>query len=143
MFNKPVIIGLLRDRVEPSTVPISLFNDMVVETLCEENTLSLIIQFFSVPHQPRLDWQMWFAALGSYQYNPWFISLIDKLLENKQDVLALLAKSPFPDKPPQFIRSTLYLYDYTRLPRNTSSFSDGLIRARFVYAVYSEHLFTI
>src|SRR6266496_3243758 len=24
------------------------------------------------PHQPRLDWQMWFAALGSYRENPWF-----------------------------------------------------------------------
>ena len=75
---------------------------------------------------------MWFAALGSYQHNPWFINLIDKLLDNKQDVLALLAKSPFPDTAPRFIRSTLYSYDYTKLPRNTSSLSDGLIRSRFV-----------
>src|SRR5262249_24583673 len=24
------------------------------------------------PHQPRLDWQMWFAALGNMRANPWF-----------------------------------------------------------------------
>jgi hypothetical protein len=31
---------------------------------------------FCLPHQPRLDWQMWFAALGTYQHNPWFVSLV-------------------------------------------------------------------
>ena len=33
---------------------------------------------FCLPHQPRLDWQMWFAALGSYQHNPWLISFVYK-----------------------------------------------------------------
>jgi hypothetical protein len=33
------------------------------------------------PHQPRLDWQMWFAALGSYSHDPWIIHLADQLLE--------------------------------------------------------------
>ena len=31
---------------------------------------------FVLPHQPRLDWQMWFAALGSYNHNPWLLSLV-------------------------------------------------------------------
>ena len=75
---------------------------------------------------------MWFAALGSYQYNPWFISLVDKLLENKEDVLALLSRNPFPDKAPRFIRSILYTYHYTKLPRNTSSLSDGLAISRLL-----------
>ena len=92
-----------------------------------------IFHCFLVPHQPRLDWQMWFAALGSYQYNPWFISLIDKLLNNKKDVLALLAKNPFHERAPQFIKSTLYLYGHTKLPRNTSSLSDGIIKARLFF----------
>ena len=35
---------------------------------------------FVLPHQPRLDWQMWFAALGSYQHNPWLLSLVYRLL---------------------------------------------------------------
>eukprot|EP00966_Prymnesium_polylepis_P215392 4988264-Prymnesium_polylepis.1 len=34
----------------------------------------------TAPHQPRLDWQMWFAALGSYDQNPWFLHLLHKLL---------------------------------------------------------------
>jgi hypothetical protein len=38
---------------------------------------------FVLPHQPRLDWQMWFAALGNYQHNPWFISLLYRILESK------------------------------------------------------------
>jgi predicted DCC family thiol-disulfide oxidoreductase YuxK len=65
------------------------------------------------PHQPRLDWQMWFAALGSYRQNPWFISLTKQLLQNNPDVTRLLARNPFPDKPPLFIRSTLFDYHFT------------------------------
>ena len=38
---------------------------------------------FVLPHQPRLDWQMWFAALGSYQRNPWLISLVYRLMQGK------------------------------------------------------------
>ncbi len=33
-----------------------------------------------VPHQPRLDWQMWFAALGHHQNNPWLVHMVRKLL---------------------------------------------------------------
>ncbi|CAG5132461.1 unnamed protein product, partial [Candidula unifasciata] len=65
------------------------------------------------PHQPRLDWQMWFAALGNYQNNPWFLNLVCRLLQNQPEVLQLLAHNPFPDKPPKYIRATLYHYHYT------------------------------
>lgn len=65
------------------------------------------------PHQPRLDWQMWFAALGTYRQNPWFIRLTKQLLANNPDVTHLLARNPFPDKPPLFIRSTLFDYHFT------------------------------
>ena len=40
---------------------------------------------FIVPHQPRLDWQMWFAALATYEQNPWFVSFIYRLLEGQKD----------------------------------------------------------
>ena len=40
------------------------------------------------PHQPRLDWQMWFAALGSYQNNPWFVNFVFRLLQGSPEVLA-------------------------------------------------------
>ena len=60
------------------------------------------------PHQPRLDWQMWFAALqGSYQRTPWFLNFMGALLQGKPKVLQLLADNPFPDTPPRYIRATL------------------------------------
>jgi hypothetical protein len=65
------------------------------------------------PHQPRLDWQMWFAALGDYRQNPWFIHLCVRLLEGSKPVGALLASNPFPDKPPRFVRATVYDYRFT------------------------------
>jgi predicted DCC family thiol-disulfide oxidoreductase YuxK len=65
------------------------------------------------PHQPRLDWQMWFAALESPEQNPWLIGLIVRLLEGSHDVTGLLARNPFPDKPPQYIRAMFYRYRFT------------------------------
>ena len=65
------------------------------------------------PLQPRLDWQMWFAALGTYQQNPWFINFLRRLLQGSPDVLQLLDKNPFPDHLPRYIRATLYDYRFT------------------------------
>ena len=66
------------------------------------------------PHQPRLDWQMWFAALrGSYRNTPWFPHFIEALLYGKPEVLQLLAENPFPDTPPRYVRATLYDYHFT------------------------------
>lgn len=68
---------------------------------------------FVAPHQPRLDWQMWFAALGNYQSNPWFVTLLYRLLTGQPEVLELMGENPFPDKPPNYVRATLYHYHYT------------------------------
>jgi hypothetical protein len=65
------------------------------------------------PHQPRLDWQMWFAALESPRENPWFLGLIVRLLQGSRDVTGLLAQNPFPDKPPHYIRAMFYRYRFT------------------------------
>jgi hypothetical protein len=70
---------------------------------------------FVAPHQPRLDWQMWFAALGSYRQNPWFINFLVRLLQGSPDVLSLLERNPFPQSPPKFIRAGLYEYRFTTL----------------------------
>src|SRR2546423_739132 len=64
------------------------------------------------PHQPRLDWQMWFAALGTYRHNPWFVSLLERLLRNAPDVTRLLARNPFPDAPPQYVRAKSFEYHF-------------------------------
>ena len=68
---------------------------------------------FVEPHQPRLDWQMWFAALGSIQRNPWFVRFCFRLLEGSPEILRLLAKNPFPDSPPRYVRALLYDYHFT------------------------------
>jgi predicted DCC family thiol-disulfide oxidoreductase YuxK len=65
------------------------------------------------PHQPRLDWQMWFAALGTYQQNRWFVNFMVRLLQGAPDVTALLEKNPFPNAPPHYIRAMAYDYHFT------------------------------
>jgi hypothetical protein len=65
------------------------------------------------PHQPRLDWQMWFAALGDYRLNGWFIGFLIRLLQGSRPVLALLRSNPFPEGPPTYIRAVLYRYHFT------------------------------
>ena len=66
------------------------------------------------PHQPRLDWQMWFAALESYQQNSWFTNFMIRLLEGEPAVLHLLEYNPFPKAPPKYVRARLYLYQFTQ-----------------------------
>ena len=66
------------------------------------------------PHQPRLDWQMWFAALqGDYQRTYWFLNFMGALLRGNPVVLKLLAENPFPDTPPRYVRATLYNYTFS------------------------------
>jgi len=64
------------------------------------------------PFQPRLDWQMWFAALGRYEEERWFQQFCDRLLTGSPSVRTLLAKDPFDGKPPRYLRSTLYRYRF-------------------------------
>lgn len=68
---------------------------------------------WNIPHQPRLDWQMWFAALEDPQRLRWFWLFLEKLLHNEPAVTALLARNPFPDKPPLYIRARFYDYTYS------------------------------
>jgi predicted DCC family thiol-disulfide oxidoreductase YuxK len=67
---------------------------------------------WNIPHQPRLDWQMWFAALDDAQRSPWFSRFLERVLENEPSVIALLKRNPFPDKPPTYVRAELYDYTY-------------------------------
>jgi hypothetical protein len=68
---------------------------------------------FVAPHQPRLDWQMWFAALSTHRNQPWFQNFLIRLLQGSPEVLALLESNPFPDAPPRYIRSVVYDYRFT------------------------------
>ncbi len=65
------------------------------------------------PYQPRLDWQMWFAALSGPQGAPWFDNFMVRLLQGSPEVLALLANDPFPGSPPKYVRALLFNYGFT------------------------------
>jgi hypothetical protein len=68
---------------------------------------------FVEPHQPRLDWQMWFAALSDYQHDAWMVNFCVRLLEGSPEVLALLQRNPFPYVPPHYVRAVVYEYHFT------------------------------
>jgi lipase maturation factor 1 len=65
------------------------------------------------PYQPRLDWQMWFAALSDYRGAPWFTNFMVRLLQGSPDVLGLLKNNPFPNAPPKYVRAELFDYSFT------------------------------
>ena len=67
----------------------------------------------AAPHQPRLDWQMWFAALNPANIDPWFARLLQRLFEGSPPVLALFRSVPFRDTPPRLLRLTVYQYHFT------------------------------
>ncbi|HET8946148.1 MAG TPA: lipase maturation factor family protein [Candidatus Polarisedimenticolia bacterium] len=73
------------------------------------------------PFQPRLDWQIWFAAMSRPERYPWTLHLVAKLLKNDPGALSLLSTNPFPDRPPRFVRAAYYRYEFAP-PGNT----DGL-----------------
>ena len=67
------------------------------------------------PYQPRFDWNLWFASLGSWRENLIVPSAEERLLAGSPDVLALFAGNPFPQAPPQQVRAVLWQYWFTTL----------------------------
>jgi len=65
------------------------------------------------PFQPRLDWQMWFAALSGPRGAPWFDNFMVRLLQGSPEVRALLARDPFAGARPKYVRALLYDYRFT------------------------------
>jgi hypothetical protein len=65
------------------------------------------------PYHLRLDWLMWFAGFSPWEQNPWFLHLVQKLLEGDGPTLALMRRNPFADGPPHYIRAQLYEYKFT------------------------------
>src|SRR6185436_21046790 len=57
----------------------------------------------SAPHMPRLDWQMWFAALGNWRDSPWLYRFMQRLREGRPEVLRLLDGDPFHGERPRFV----------------------------------------
>jgi hypothetical protein len=68
---------------------------------------------FVAPHQPRLDWQMWFAAIGFYHNHTWVRRMMLRLMEGDPAVRALLKLNPFQKDQPRYIRAVLFDYRFT------------------------------
>jgi hypothetical protein len=65
------------------------------------------------PYQPRFEWNLWFASLGSWDENRWVLNAEGRLLESSPQVLRLFANNPFADKPPIAVRTVAYQYWFT------------------------------
>jgi predicted DCC family thiol-disulfide oxidoreductase YuxK len=65
------------------------------------------------PYQPRLDWQMWFAALSNARDNPWFIRMMVGLLSGSKPIAGLFERTPFEGVAPKLVRATVYEYHFT------------------------------
>ncbi|KAM3870580.1 lipase maturation factor 2a [Diretmus argenteus] len=91
------------------------------------------------PHQPRLDWQMWFAALGPQTESPWFTSLMYRLLQGKRDVIELIqsdvSQYPFHQQPPTYLRAHRYKYWFTE-PKADGSYPERWWRRVYVEEFY-------
>lgn len=62
------------------------------------------------PYQPRFDWNLWFASLGSWRENPLVLRTQVLLLKNDRDVLGLFGRNPFRDASPKYVRTVLWQY---------------------------------
>ncbi|MFZ3341945.1 MAG: lipase maturation factor family protein [Terriglobales bacterium] len=67
------------------------------------------------PYQPRFDWNLWFASLGSWQEYPIVPNTEVRLLSNDKEVLELFAGNPFARDPPHQIRVLLWQYWFTTM----------------------------
>ena len=65
------------------------------------------------PHMPRLDWQMWFAALNPRGNLHWLTSLMEGLVEGKPQIVALLPDQELTREPPKYIRLVMYKYEFS------------------------------
>jgi hypothetical protein len=67
------------------------------------------------PYQPRFEWNLWFASLGTWRENALVPRTEVRLLENDQQVLALFKSNPFDGSPPRQVRAVLWQYWFTSL----------------------------
>ncbi len=89
---------------------------------------------WNTPHQPRLDWQMWFAALGDFRRNQWLGNLMTRLLQGEPSVVDLMGRNPFEAAPPKQIRAVIYRYQFTTADERAATHNWWKRRDRLLYA---------
>jgi hypothetical protein len=73
------------------------------------------------PYQPRFEWNLWFASLGTWREYRWVVWTEERLLHSQPQVLELFAGNPFPNGPPQQVRAVLYQYWFTDMKTKRST----------------------
>jgi hypothetical protein len=65
------------------------------------------------PYQPRFEWNLWFASLGTWEEDPWVVRTAALLVKGEPTVLSLFARDPFAGAPPRYVRAVLWQYWFT------------------------------
>ena len=68
---------------------------------------------FVQPYMPRVDWQMWFAALDPRRQSHWLIPLAERLRDNDIVALSLIDTNPFVETGARYVRLALYRYTFS------------------------------
>lgn len=74
-----------------------------------------------IPHQPRLDWMIWFVPTQQPLQMNWFDRFIERLHQGSETVTALLEHNPFPDGPPRYLRVDSFEYRFTTVEERGQS----------------------
>ncbi len=76
---------------------------------------------FIIPHQPRLDWMVWFVPTQQLPQMLWFGEFLNRLHEGSPSVTGLMAYNPFPESPPHYLRVLAYRYTFTSASERAES----------------------
>jgi hypothetical protein len=86
------------------------------------------------PYQPRFEWNLWFASLGSWRENEWVINTEVRLLQNEPAVLRLFASNPFASQPPRMVRAVVSQYWFTTRQQRAATGNWWRRESRGIYA---------
>jgi hypothetical protein len=89
------------------------------------------------PYQPRFDWNLWFASLGTWRDNMFVVSAQERLLSNNKDVLSLFAGNPFANAPPKQVRAVIWQYWFTSMAEKRAT---GMWWTRKLLGLYAPTL---
>jgi hypothetical protein len=92
---------------------------------------------FFAPYQPRFDWNLWFASLGTWREYLFVLRTEERLLHNEPCVLELFASNPFAANPPRRVRAVLWQYWFTDLATKRAT---GLWWRRELRGLYAPEL---
>ncbi|MDN5585936.1 MAG: lipase maturation factor family protein [Brevibacterium sp.] len=83
------------------------------------------------PYHLRLDWLMWFAALGDYRQS-WFYALLERIGSGDPLIRKLLGPDPFDGQAPALIRVRVFAYRYASDEERRQAANEGQPRPWWV-----------